>query len=620
MGISTETREHAIAPVRDALMDLIAARRPRDATALREFAGAYLRRLSADSARESLPDELFAEVASAFDFAASRGDRPIVVRTFNPTAAVHGYQRAGSVLETTSEDLPFLVDSVRAAITADGLTVLRALHPVVGVERDAEGRISGILHPREASERESVMHFDLDRRLGDAELEALADTVRSVLGDVRRAVLDFPAMADRGRRMVQLAGAGAARYADDEVDETVAFLEWLLADHFIFLGYREYKIADDTIAVVPGSGLGILADEASSAFARPRPLADLPADVRERALEGDLLIVSKTNRLSTVHRRARMDYVGVRKVSHDGRVTGEARMLGLFTTKAYAEPASQTPLLNRKLRQILRHEDLIEGSHDYKAAVTLFDSFPKDELFSARTDDLRRAVVELLSLEGDRVRLLGRRTGDGRSASLIAALPAARYDAELLDAFAALLRERFATDAVDTHTVLGEGERVRVHATVHSPDGVPDIQLRDLERELIRLTRTWEDGLRERLVDRFGPTRGHELAAQWGPALPRVLPRVRGARDRRGRRGLLRAAGDGRRAVRRRPAEPAQPHADRALQDRRQGRAGRRDADARGPRAARDRGGPDAAARRRRPDLGAGLRRALASPRSRHSK
>ena len=85
-------------------------------------------------------------------------------------------------------------------------------------------------------------------------------------------------------------------------------------------------------------------------------------------------------------------------------------MLGLFTTKAYAEPASQTPLLNRKLRQILRHEDLIEGSHDYKAAVALFDSFPKDELFSARTDDLRRAVVALLALEGDRVRLLGRRS------------------------------------------------------------------------------------------------------------------------------------------------------------------------------------------------------------------
>ncbi len=520
VGISTETREHAVAPVRDELMELIAARRPQDAATLRAFAAAYLRRLSADAAEETSAEEIFAEVTGVYDFAANRGDRPIVVRVFNPTPAEQGYERAGSVLESTSEDLPFLVDSVREAITAEGLTVVRALHPVVGVERDDAGQVVAVVHPRESSTRESVMHFDLDRRLEGEALEALADRVRSVLGDVRRAVLDFPAMADRGRRMVQLAGAGAARYPDDEVDETVAFLEWLLADHFIFLGYREYRIAEETIGVVPGSGLGILADEASSQFARPRPLADLPADVRERALEGDLLIVSKTNRLSTVHRRARMDYVGVRKVSADGRVTGEARMLGLFTTKAYAEPASQTPLLNRKLRQILRHEDLIEGSHDYKAAVSLFDSFPKDELFSARTDDLRRAVGALLSLEGDRVKLLGRRSADGRSASLIAALPASRYDPDLLESLTALLRERFGTDAVETHTVLGEGDRVRVHATVHAPDGVPDVSLRELEQELISLTRTWDDALRERLVARFGPSRGRELAARWGPRFP----------------------------------------------------------------------------------------------------
>ena len=346
-----------------------------------------------------------------FDFAASRGDRPIARARVQPDAAEHGYERAGSVLETTSEDLPFLVDSVREELAArgpDGSSACCTRSSASSATRTAASPASCTRARRARASRSCTSTSTAGSTTRSSRRSPTR--VRSVLGDVRRAVLDFPAMADRGRRMVQLAGAGAARYADDEVDETVAFLEWLLADHFIFLGYREYKIADDTIGVVPGSGLGILADEASSAFARPRPLADLPADVRERALEGDLLIVSKTNRLSTVHRRARMDYVGVRKVSHDGRVTGEARMLGLFTTKAYAEPASQTPLLNRKLRQILRHEDLIEGSHDYKAAVSLFDSFPKDELFSARTDDLRRAVVELLSLEGDRVRLLGRRS------------------------------------------------------------------------------------------------------------------------------------------------------------------------------------------------------------------
>src|SRR6185437_12076719 len=143
-----------------------------------------------------------------------------------------------------------------------------------------------------------------------------------------------------------------------------------------------------------------LADETSSTFAKPVPLDSLPADVRERATTGDLMIVSKTNRLSPVHKRLRMDYVGVRRVSAEGKIVGEARMIGLFTTKAYSEPASQTPLLHRKLRQILRREDLIEGSHDYKAAVSLFDSFPKDELFAASTDDLRGAVVALLALQG----------------------------------------------------------------------------------------------------------------------------------------------------------------------------------------------------------------------------
>ena len=306
-----------------------------------------------------------------------------------------------------------------------------------------------------------------------------------------------------------------------------------------------------------------------------------------------------------------MDYVGVRKVSPDGRVTGEARMLGLFTSKAYAEPASQTPLLNRKLRQILRHEDLIEGSHDYKAAVSLFDSFPKDELFAARTDDLRRAVVELLSLEGDRVRLLGRRSSDGRSVSLIAALPAARYDAELLDAFTALLRERFGTESVDTQTVLGEGERVRVHVTVHAPDGVPDVSLPELEQEL-DLARPHVGRRAARAARR--PLRPDARRASSRRAGARASPSTTARRSTRRSPSPTSSASTGSSARACRSSSACQnepePHARRALQDRRQGRARRGDADAGGPRAARRRGGADADARRRRPDVGAGLRRA----------
>ena len=505
------------------LLDLIGERTSSErAPAVRAFAEAFLRRLSADGGSDGLKaDALCGAIVGAFDFASARGAEPIAVRAFNPTVEEYGYELPGSVVETNTEDWPFLVDSVSAELRARGLAVQRVLHPIVGVERDAEGAIEAVMHPREASRRESVMHFELERRLTDEQLGGVEEALRRVLSDVRATVKDFPSMADRARRMVQLAGAGAARYADEEVDETVAFLEWLLHDNFIFLGYREYRIRDGAISVVPDSGLGILSGTEESTYAKPVPIESLPPGVRERALEGDLLIVSKTNRLSRVHRRLRMDYIGVRRISAEGEIVGEARMLGLFTTKAYAEPASQTPLLHRKLRQILRSEDLIEGSHDYKASVSLFDSFPKDELFAASTDDLRGAVVALLGLQGEQVRLLGRRDPDSRSASLIVALPRSRYDGELLARLQDLLRERFETAAVDSHLVLGEGDRVQVHFRVHSSEGLPDVDFRELEREVVAATRTWDDELRDALVVRHGPMQGRVLATEWGARFPR---------------------------------------------------------------------------------------------------
>src|SRR4051812_14924119 len=198
---------------------------PERAEAVREFAKAYLRRLAAEE--DGHDDEaLFHEVLGAFQLAASRDGAPIAVRAFNPTRVEHGYEPAGSVLETNTEDLPFLVDSVSAELQARGLGIARVLHPIVGTERGADGGIARVLHPSGAPATESVMHFELDRRLSPEELADLEDAVRSVLADVRRVVRDFPAMCKHIDHMVKVARDGAARYDEDEVAEVVAFLQW----------------------------------------------------------------------------------------------------------------------------------------------------------------------------------------------------------------------------------------------------------------------------------------------------------------------------------------------------------------------------------------------------------
>jgi glutamate dehydrogenase len=504
------------------LFELIDEQVPDDrAQVVRGFARAYLRRLGRDGSDGISAPDLLAEVLALFEFACHRDGEPMAVRAFNPTREEYGYEPAGSVVETNTDDLPFLLDSVLGELEARGLSTVRVRHPIMATERGGDGRIRAVRDPRGATHRESVMHFDLDRRLGGDELRDLEEAIRGVLEAVRAVVRDFPAMVERTHGMARLARQGASRYPADEVEEVVDFLAWLQRGEFVFLGAREYDFTQGGLQIVPGSGLGILADEEKSSFTERVPFSELPDYVRRSAQEGDLLLVDKANAPAPVHRRERMDYIGVRSVDEDGQITGMSRVIGLFTTKAYAEPASETPLLHRKLRHCVDGLGLVEGSHDYKAAVALFDTFPKDELFAAPAENLRGALTSLLALEGtQKVRLLGRRDADGRNASLILTLPQSRYDAALVERVRGLFRRRFGTSKVEAHHVLDDSDRARVHFLVHAPGELPELALRALEREVVELTRTWDDELRDLLITRHGPVAGRRLAEAWMPRFP----------------------------------------------------------------------------------------------------
>ena len=456
--------------------------------ALRAFVGSYLHRHHPPDAD---PERVLAEVRGAFELMAGRGTEPAAVRAFNPEAARDGYDAVGSVVETATDDLPFLVDSVRAEIEARGLVVRRVMHPIVGTDRDADGVLSHVGDPGDSARRESLMHFELDRRLADEELEAIRARLLDVLADVRRVVADFPAMSQRIGRMIELARAAAGPHGFDEVNETIAFLRWLNEGTFTFLGYAEDG-------------------EATS-------LLGLAGDPEPPARSEDLLTVSKTDRTSPVRRHARMDTVTVTHAS------GTCRLIGLFTRKAYMSPAADTPLLGHKLRRILEAEKLIDGSHDHRAAVALFGSFYKDELFSAPWEDLRAMVVVLLAMQADEVRVLSRRAADGRTASLVVAIPRRRYSAELAERVEALLRESYGSGVtLESHLVIDDQfTHARMHAVLHASDGeLPDPDLTALEAEVVRLSRSWADALEAVLVRRHGVLRAHELAGRWAERFP----------------------------------------------------------------------------------------------------
>src|SRR4029077_12490923 len=133
----------------------------------------------------------------------------------------------GTIVETNTDDSPFLVDSVSEELAARELRVRLLVHPVVGTVRDERGRIERVLSGRDASHRESVMHYELERRLGEAERTDLERKIGEFVHHGPLVAGVFDPMEEGTRHMMDRAGAAAGRYSPEEVSGTVDFLDWL---------------------------------------------------------------------------------------------------------------------------------------------------------------------------------------------------------------------------------------------------------------------------------------------------------------------------------------------------------------------------------------------------------
>ncbi len=454
----------------------------------------------------------------------------VAAEVLNPEPGGQGWRSPFTVVRTNVSERPFIVDTIREFISSRELQIKTLVYPLMAVSRDENGAVTGFAQPGEEGRKESIVYAEIERVAEPDPRKQVLDGIVRRLEDVVRATDDFGLMVDKVADVISELGfhirdVPARR---EEFREVQAFLRWLRDGGFVFLGYREYTIGEveavggPAVMVEPGSGLGVLQDESRSSYAKPVPLSDLPEGMHESALSGPLLIISKTNAESTVHRRARMDYIGVKKLGPDGAVTGEHRFLGLFTSRAYAEAAQDIPILRKKLANVLERSGVAEGSHDYKEIITIFDSLPKEELFLASEEEIHRDVRTILTrydTEGVIVSL--RRDALGRGLSIMVVLPRARFSGGFRRDFERTLVERYDALILNYHLAMSEGDQARLHFYVGGPrERLARVESAELEETVARLTRSWADELRDRLDALYPPEDARRLAQRYAEVFP----------------------------------------------------------------------------------------------------
>ncbi|HXM82060.1 MAG TPA: NAD-glutamate dehydrogenase [Burkholderiales bacterium] len=491
----------------------------RDSAQVEEFARLYYAEVDPEELAAREPLDLKGAAAAHLAFGRKFSAGKAKIRAYNPVFEEHGWQSTHTAIEIVNDDMPFLVDSVAMEVNRQGLTLHLVIHPVLRVARDTGGELLSIFQPNESSKGrlESFMHVEVDRQSDPAKLAELEAGIARVLADVRAAVEDWRAMQARLAEIVK-------RLSPDSYDEERAFLAWLLEDHFTFLGCRAYDLAtvngEDMLRIVPGSGLGILRERGETVSAS---FATLPPEARKRARVKELLVLTKANARSTVHRPGQLDYVGIKQFDAAGNVRGETRFLGLYTHAAYSENPMQVPLLRRKLGDVIERAGLLPAGYSGKALASILEAYPRDELLQISTEDLYRHALAILQLgDRQRLRLLVRQDPYSRFVSCLIFVPRDRYNTELRVRFQRILTEAFNGASSEFDLDLSAATLGRILMRIRTKPGemVAQPDLKALERRLVEAMRRWEDDLHAALLERHGEERANSLYRAYEHAFP----------------------------------------------------------------------------------------------------
>jgi len=500
------------------LLDRVRQRTGGDDPLLLDFVRLWWSRIPEEDLEPRDADNDSAACVECWRAFCSRDPEATEVHAANPSAARDGWHSRYTVVRVMTPDMPFVTDSVLMALSHDGLVVHHLGNVVLSTERDSGGAVTALSTDRSWPQREVFIYAEIDR-LPDTELPNLIDRLETALRDVRATVSDFAAIKDKLAELTADLRNAPSPIPPDELDESLAFLDWLPQNNFTFLGYRCFDYAEDTIRQREDSALGVMRNRRT---ATPRHLSEQRERVQAFLLNPTVLSFSQSGTRSRVHRPAYPDYIGIRQFDASGRVAGEHGFLGLYTSRVYLERPENIPTVRRKVARVIERSGLDPSGFDGKVLHQVLATYPKDELFQISEEELFDTAMGITYIhERRRTRLFVRHDPYGLFVHCLIYLPRDLYNTQARLQVQSILEDVYGAEDSEFEPYFSESILVRLQITLRIRHGaVPEIDEEALEARLVAVTRDWNADFQDALVARFGESRSRQMGREYALAFP----------------------------------------------------------------------------------------------------
>ena len=460
-------------------------------------------------------DELYAAALSLWKFCAQRDAGLSKIRVFNPTLEEHGWPANHTVIQIINDDMPFLLDSITSNLLEDGNDLHMLVHPIISFERDKSGNIL----PHKSKEKgrvkvtESIMHIEITAMTDPNQIAALEAKLNKVVAFIRAAIDDWkPMLGKMAEVSKNLAAVPKSAVDPKQTKEAIQFLKWLKDDNFTVLGYREY-FHNNKANKTKGDGYGILRDPDVYILKGPEGLVATSPEIEYFMAQPDVMLITKANVKSLVHRVVHMDYIGFKKYDAKGKVISEVRFVGLFTAQSYQQRAETVPYLDRKVRHVVEDSGFTAESHDGRALMHILETLPRDELFQIEEDLLLETAMGILHLKVmPRCQAFLRRDRFERYVSALVFVPRDLYDSTLRGKVEKILCEAYNGELSSHYAQLSNERIARWHFIIRTkPGNVPSPDTASINKRLEEVAQRWNDHLQEVLNERWGEEVGTGL-------------------------------------------------------------------------------------------------------------
>ena len=413
-----------------------------------------------------------------------------------------------TILDVISEDVPFLIDTIVIQFNKFGIGIKNIIHPIISIKKSITGKITDISSSEEKKSL-SIIQIHLERIESSACIEDIEGRLNKILSLVHIVVSDWKLMVES----IKQSKIDFGDKKNDKIIEINNFIDWIVDNHFVFLGSLEYNISKCGFKLeeVEDRRLGIFKFDYQDS--RPDIISDIPVDYINSSISDPYFIeIVKSSYKSEIHRFVDAERIRVQKFDNKGNVIGEYIFLGLFTSSVYHQSVNTIPIIREKIKQAIANSGFRNNSHNFKDLISIVETYPRDELFQMNYDDLLRILRGIVAISGRSVvRFFARNDKFKRFVSCLVFIPKDNYNTSIKNRIHSILIESYGEEILNSYTYTSDSNLTRLYTIIKVDKDISAVNQAHIEERIVEISRSWFDDFRDGVRLLFDSDRANEV-------------------------------------------------------------------------------------------------------------